>query len=125
MDSVGKEVGGVCNQDDEAALDLGVSPDMRELQEQTCAQADQETNEQTAKEDEQKHPDTLKQAQNGELAGGGALPVLLRGLEQHDGDRIVQDTLAEDDGVQLWVDFVGIEDCQDGDRIRGRQRGSN
>lgn len=125
MDSIGKEVGGVCNQNDEAALNLGISPDVRELQKKTCAQADQEPNEQTAKEDEQKHPDTLKQAQNGELAGRGALPILLCGLEQHDRDRIIEDTLAEDDGVKLWVDFVGVEDCQDGDRIRGRQRGSN
>lgn len=48
--------------------------------------------------------------------------VPLRSLEQHNGNRIVQDALTKDDGVELWVDLVGIENGQNGDRVCGRER---
>jgi hypothetical protein len=45
-------------------------------------------------------------------------------LVHDDGDRIVQDTLAEDDGVQLGIDFIRVEDGENRDGIRGRERRS-
>lgn len=45
-------------------------------------------------------------------------------LIHNDTDSIVQQTLTKDDGVQLGIDLVLIEDGQNGNGVRGRQGGS-
>jgi hypothetical protein len=45
-------------------------------------------------------------------------------LVHDDGDRIVQDTFPENDGVQLGINFIRIEDGENRDGIRGRERWS-
>jgi hypothetical protein len=50
---------------------------------------------------------------------GGALSVLLSSLEQDNSNSVVEDRLSEDDGIELWVDFISVEDGKDGDRIGG------
>lgn len=39
-------------------------------------------------------------------------------LEHDDGNSIIEDTLAEDDSVELRIDLVRVEDSKNGDRIR-------
>jgi hypothetical protein len=119
MDSVRKEVARIGDQNDEAALDLGETPDQGILEQKTRADANNQANHQTAKEDEQENTNTLKQTQDSEMTLGGALPVLLSSLEQDNGNGVVEDRLSEDDGIELWVDFVGVEDGKDGDGIGG------
>lgn len=43
-------------------------------------------------------------------------------LVHDDTDGVVQQALSEDDRVQLGVNFVLIEDGEDGDRVGGGQR---
>ena len=43
-------------------------------------------------------------------------------LIHHDTDGVIKKTLAEDDRIEFWVDFVLLENGKDGDRIRGGQR---
>ena len=43
-------------------------------------------------------------------------------LVHDDTDRVVQQTLAQDNGVQLWVHLVLIENGEDGHWVRGRKR---
>lgn len=117
---MGEKVGGVGNEDNQTALNLGEPAEVSELQQQRSSHAHQETNEHTAEEDEQKDAGTLEEADKAEIAGF-ALVILLRRLEDDDGNGIVQDRLSKDDGIQLGVDLVGVEDGQDGDGIGGGQ----
>ena len=45
-------------------------------------------------------------------------------LVEDDGDCVVEEGLSKDDGVELWVDLVRVEDRDDRHRVRRRQRGS-
>lgn len=125
MDSVGQEVAGISDQEDQTALDLRIPAHMRELEHQTRRNANNQPHRQAAKEDKQEHPNTLKKTQDTKRALIRAGLVLLRRLKQHDGDGVVQDRFAEDDGVEFGVDFVGVEDCEDGDGVCGREGGAH
>lgn len=46
-------------------------------------------------------------------------------LEQDNGDGIVENGLAKDERVQLGLYLVRVEDGQNGDWVRGRQRGAH
>lgn len=47
--------------------------------------------------------------------------ISLGSLENDNSNSIVENGFSEDDRVELWVDFVRVEDCQDSDRICRRQ----
>jgi hypothetical protein len=81
MDSVRKEVARIGDQNDEAALDLGETPDQGILEQKTRADANNQANHQTAKEDQQENADTLEQTQDGQMTLSGTLSVLLSSLE--------------------------------------------
>ena len=119
MDGICKKVAGVSDEQDKTALNLRKPSDHGILEEQTGTNADDETNDQTTKEYEQEDPDRLEQADDGQVAFRCAFPILLSGLKQHNGNSIVKYGLAEDDCVELGVHFVGVEDCQNCDRICG------
>lgn len=61
MQGVGEEVARVCYQEDETALDLWVSSNMRQLEQQTCCNADYNANEKTDTEDDQEDSNRLEQ----------------------------------------------------------------
>lgn len=90
---------------------------MGKLQDETGGKADCEPNDQAAEEDHQEDADAFEEAEWCQLADT-AVFVLLCSLKQDDGDSIIQNALSEDDGVQFRVDLVGVEDCEDRDRVR-------
>lgn len=94
---------------------------MSELEEQRCSNPDSQTNHQTSEEHQQEYADAFEQTGYCELASSSAFPVLLSRLEKHDSDSVVEYGLAEDDGVQLRVDSVCVEDGEYSDGIRGGQ----
>ena len=122
VDSVREEVARICNKYNETALDLGETSDKGILEQQTRANADDQANHQTAKEDKQEDTDTLKETQDGQMTLGSTLPVLLSSLEENNGNSVIEDRLSEDDGVELWVNFVGVEDGKDCDGIGSGER---
>lgn len=122
MYAVGEEVGGVGYEDDEAALNLGQPSQVCELEEESGAGADNDTDEQASEEDEQEDAGTLEEAEEA-VATGLALVVLLGRLEDDNGNGVVEDGLAEDDGVELGVNLVRVEDGEDGDGIGSGEGG--
>jgi hypothetical protein len=121
--AVGEEVGRVRDQDDEAALRLGIAADVRELEEQGGCHAHKHADELTSEEDDQEDTETFKEAEEAELSGVDL--VSLCGLEDNDSDGVIEDRFAKDDGVQLGIDLVGVEDGQDGHRVGGGQGGAD
>lgn len=121
--SVREEVREVRNKNDETALDLREAPNIRKLEHQRRANAHQDPDEQAAKEDAKEDANSLEQTQDAERHG--RVLVLLGRLEQHNGDGVVQDRLAEDDGVQLRLHLVRVEDGKDGDGVRRGERGAD
>ena len=119
-----EKVGGVGNQEDEAALDLGEASDVGKLEQQGRPNANNDANEQTAKEDEQEDAAPLEEAEE-PVAAALPLVVLLRRLKDDDGNGVVENGLAKDDGVQLRVDLVCVEDGEDSDGIRSRKSGAD
>lgn len=91
VDSVRKEVARICDENNETALNLGEAPDKSVLEQQTRADADDQPNHQTAKEDKQEDTDTLKETQDGQMTFGSTLPVLLSSLEENNSDSVVED----------------------------------
>lgn len=121
MTSLREEVAGISNQHNQTALNLWVTSNIGELQNESSTNANHHTNQQTAKEDEQENADTLKEVDKpvGLLRLGF---VLLSSLEDDNGDGIIEDGFAKNDRVQFRVDFVGVEDGQDSDRVGSRER---
>ena len=61
----------------------------------------------------------LAQSSSAGVSTGCKLLLVWNHLLVHDDtNRIVEQALSEDDGVQLWVDLILIEYGQYGDRIR-------
>jgi hypothetical protein len=121
VNRIGEEVAGVSDQEDQATLDLWVSPDVSEFEQQTGRDANHNSDRQAAKEDQHEDTDGLEQTQNGQFAGIRARLVLLRRLKQHNRNSIVQDGLSKDDRVKFRVNFIRVEDGQDCYRIGGAQ----
>lgn len=120
VDSIGKKVRCIGNEDDETALNLGHTAYVGEFEQQTRRHPDDNPNDQAAKEHKQENANTFEKTQHGQLAGDGTLAVFLCGLKKNDGDGVIEDGLAEDDGVELRVDLVGGEDGENGDGVGGR-----
>lgn len=126
MNAIGEEVARIGNKDDQAAFDLGKPSHEGVLERQGCSDPHQHANDQTAKEDRQENTNGLEHTPECQIALGTAGDfVSLSGLEQDNGNSIVQDRLAEDDGVKLGLDFVGVEDAQDGNGIGGGEGGAD
>jgi hypothetical protein len=121
MNGIGEEIRCVCDQNDQATLNLGVAPDVCKLQQQARSQTEDDTNHQAAKEHQQEDADRFEQAQDCQFSCRFSCFVFLCCFEEHDSNRVVENTLAKDDGVQLRVDFVGIENGEDCDRVCCRQ----
>lgn len=121
MQALREEVRRISDQDNETALNLREAPDIRKLQQQSRSHTDDNANQQTAKEDDQEDADTLEETQDA-VATSIALVVLLRRLEDDNGNGVVEDGFAKDDGVQLRVDFVGVENGENCDGIGSGQR---
>jgi hypothetical protein len=117
VDRIREEVACIGNENDKTTLDLGEAPDQGILEQKTRANANNQTNHQTAEEDQQENTDTLEQTQDGQMTLGGALSVFLSSLEQDNGDGVVEDGFSKDDGVELRVDFISVEDGKDGDGV--------
>jgi hypothetical protein len=117
VDSIGKEIRQVGNENDKTTLRLGKASDICELESQGSGDADHDSDEQASKEDAEEDTNSFEQAEYTERLG--AILVLLCGLEQDNGNGIVQDGLAKDDGVEFRLDFVGVEDGKDGDGVCG------
>ena len=124
MDAMGEEVGGVGDENNKTAFDLGEPPDVSKLEKQRSSHAHDHSDEQTPEEDDQKDAHTLEETKQA-VAAGFATLILLRRLKDNNGNGVVQDGLAEDDGVELGVDLVGIKDGEDGYGIGGRKCGTD
>lgn len=127
MNRVGKKVACVCNQKDDAALNLRKATNVGVFEKQRGANADDEANDQAGEEDEDEDTKTLDQGDNVQRTArdvfvvdrlAGLVP--LRRLKQHNGDGVVEDRLAKDDSVQLRVHLVGVENGQNGHRVGSR-----
>ena len=92
---------------------------MSQFEEEAGSQTDGQADDQGAKEDEEEDADGFDDGQTRQLTRRSSFPVLLRRLEQHDRDGIVENRLAEYDRVKLRVDFIGVEDGEDGDGVGG------
>jgi len=125
VDGIGEEISGICDQDDEATLNLWEPPDKSVLEQQAGSYTNDQTNDQTAKEDEQEDTDTLEQTQYGQMTSGSAGFVFLGRLEEDNGNGVVQDGFAKDDGVKLGVYSVRVEYSEDGDGVGGGQSGAD
>ena len=121
MYRVREEVTRISDEDDEARLNLRLPSHMRHLKHQTCRQPDHQPNHQTPKEHQQKHPNTLHQRKRSQLPRLRALAILLRRLKKHNRNRVIQDTLPEYNGIEFGIDFVSVEDCEDGYGVRGAE----
>ena len=75
------------------------------------------TDDHTCEKDEQEEADGFEQAQYCQIPSSSSFFVSLCSFEEHNGNRIVQDRFAKDDGVQLWLDFVEVEDGKNRDRV--------
>jgi hypothetical protein len=117
MNSIGKEVAGISNQNNQTAFNFGKASDQGILEQEGSANTDYQSDNQTTKEDQQKNADAFEQAEEGQWPGMCGLFVFLCSLEKNNGNSIIQDGFSEDDCVQLWVDFVGIENGKNGDGI--------
>lgn len=115
-----KEVRGVCNQHDQAALNLGEPPDVCELQQQRSSHTHDDTNHQATEKDEQEDTRGLDEADE-TVASGIGLLVLLGSLEDDNGDGIIENGFAEDDGIQFGINLVSVENGNDSDRIGRRE----
>lgn len=83
-----KKVRRIRDEDNEAALDLGQPSQVGKLEEKRCSDADDDANEQAAEEDEQEDAGALEEAEDA-IAAGLALVVLLRRLENDNGNGVV------------------------------------
>ncbi len=119
VDGVGEEVGSVGNEDDEAALNLGFAAYVSQFEEKAGSQTDGEADDKRAKEDEEEDADGFDDGQTCQLTRRSSFSVFLRCLEQHNRDGIVEYRLAEDDRVKFRVDFIRIEDGENGDWVGG------
>jgi hypothetical protein len=99
VNCIGEEVARVSDQENQTALDLGISPHVCEFQQQTGADSYHDTDQETAEEHQHKHADGLEETQDCQLSSLRTRLVFLRRLEKHDGDGVVQNRFAEDDGV--------------------------
>lgn len=120
MDTVGKEIASICNQNDQAALEFGKSSNEGIFQDERSADADDDTDQEAGEENQQEDANSLEEADNAEIAGRAAIFVPLGGFEQNNGDCVIEDGFAKDDSVQLGFHLVKIEDGEDGDRVGGR-----
>ena len=121
MYTIRKEVGGICDEHNETAFDLWESPNKCVLKRQGCTDADDDPNQKTTEKHGQEYANGFKQRENCQVARGARISISLCCFEQHNGDGIVQDRLAKDDGIKLWLDFVDVEDGKDGDRVSCRE----
>ena len=88
VDCIRKEVTCVSDQEDDAALDLGIPSDVRELQQKARPQPDEKADDQAAEEDHQKYSNRLKEGQRGEFADVGIV-VFPRRFEKHNRNCVV------------------------------------
>jgi hypothetical protein len=119
-----EEVGGIRNQDNKTTLNLGEPANIGKLEQKSGRDADNDSDHQTAKEDQQEDTGTLEEADD-TVVTRLALVVLLSGLEDDNGNGVVEDGFAKDDGVELGIDLVCIEDGEDCNWIGGRQGGAD
>lgn len=115
VSAIGEEVGGIGNENNEAALNLRVSSEVGHLEEEGRHNTDEDTDDQAAEEDDEEDAETLEETD--EAHPGGVGLVLLSSFEYDNGDGVIQNRLAKDDGVQLRIDLVGVENGQDGDGV--------
>lgn len=90
MDTMREEIGRICDQDNQATLDLGEPPDICEFEKQRSSHANNNTDKHTAKEDEQEDTGTLQEAEE-TIVCCLALVIPLRGFENDNSDGIVKD----------------------------------
>ena len=122
--AIREKVSGIRKKNHKTALNLRIPPNIRKLKKKRRAHTREHANHQTPKEDEQENTRTLKEAQEPHI-GPRPMLVPLRRLEDDDGNSIVEDRLAKDDGVELGIDLVRVEDGEDGHGIGGRERGAH
>jgi hypothetical protein len=125
MHAVGKEIACVGDQNNQRALNPWEPAHIGILQRKSGPNPYDNANDQAGEEDEQENPNSLKQADDVQISRRSSFPVSLGGLKQDDGDGVVENGLAEDDGVEFRLDFVEIEDGEDGDWVCGRERGTD
>jgi hypothetical protein len=125
VNRVGEEVAGVRDQENQATLNLRIPSHVSEFKQQTGCNPNHNADRQAAKEDQHEDANGLEQTQDRQFASIRARLVLLRRLEQHNRNSIVQDGFSKDDGVKFRVDFVRVEDGQDCYRIGGAQSCTN
>lgn len=97
MDSVREEVSGIRNENHKTALDLREPTNVGELEQKCGRNTYHDADQQAAEEDEEENSRGLDEAD--EAVAHVGLLVFLRRLENDNGNGIVQDRLAENDGV--------------------------
>lgn len=131
MHGIGEEVACIGDEEDDAALDLWLTANMREFEQERCPNADCQSDDETAGEDQQEDAKALEELDRGQGSGHDCAAIFLihrhgrlvalRRLEEDNGDCVVEDRFTKNDRVEVRIDLVGVEDGQDGDGIGGRQ----
>jgi len=117
VDTVRKEVAGVSNEDYQTAFDLGKSPDMRVFERKSGANSNDNTDHETAQEDQQEDANGLEKCHKGQVRCSTAFLIPLGSLEQDDSDGVVENGFAKYHSVQLGLNFVQIEYRKNGDWV--------
>lgn len=60
MNCIGEEVACICDQENQTALDLRISPHVCKFQQQTCPDSHHDTNQETTEEHQHEHADGLE-----------------------------------------------------------------
>lgn len=115
---MGEEVCRVWDEEDKTAFDLGCTADVGELEEESCTDSNDNANQQTTKENQQEDTSGFKEAEDTSALVSGIV-VALRSLENDNGNGVVENGFTENNGVQLRVDLVGVENGENRYGIRG------
>lgn len=129
-EAVAEEVARVSDKNDETRLDFGVFIETRVLQHERARQSKDDSERHRSEEDEQEDPDTVEEGEDVDLlamelrqgpdvrkhrrtsarvAVTGNAGVVQHSLKHYDGHCVIEDALAKDDAVQLWVDFKSVK----------------
>lgn len=125
-DAIGKVVARVGDQNNQTTLDLGHLTYECVLQQESRGYPNRDPDQKTTDKDQEEEADSFKETHDGEGTSLRSVwPILLGCVVYHDSDCIVKDRFPEDDGIQFRVHFVGIEDCEDRNRVGGGECCSN
>jgi hypothetical protein len=115
VDGIGEEIACVCNQNYEATFRFWEPSKVGELEHERGDNSNDEANHQAPEEHNKESSNTFEQAKHFDTIA--CLLVSLSRFEEYDRNGVVQDSLSENNGIKLRIDFVGVENGQNRDWV--------